>query len=1166
MDLKELVSDPRTSLRVQTGINRTKYAGTYGHLSNYVFWSAAADEQRQIWEHQRAAACLLAAYLNSDRTIARESIRNEAALVKMATGAGKSAVITLLCRCMPQIKRVLVVTPRIALTDQLHDYIRSHFWTTMGLAGANKTSTYTDDGAEAGATVEPAYIAQLLPSRINSILEHSHTQERIVLVGTLQALDQVRRTSTKPPSDDPAKNQEIHAAGKMMNLIQTFDLVVVDEGHYEPAISWSRAIREADLPTVLFSATPYRNDYKSFRVRGRFVFNQSVQEALSCNIIRKPSFSLLDISALPEGDAPPSVNDGSAVQSDADDTEDSKDGRDLTAAERADARMFVAGLVKNLKQLVPPAELVNWKVIVRAERLPKLVLLQELLKELSGEDALVIHHAVTSDEQDRLRYKTVKSAQSADNDSVRFWLHETKLLEGVDDPSFIAVAIYDNFGNARQLVQQIGRVLRSSDPSRTTEQQASVYALPRHHAVIERSWSRYLEFEEYCSKNTEHVVISEAALPDRLISGLPDLQYVEGQFRPRYMLEDELSAEDIQLPASAAVFDFKGAEFDKEFLLREVSEAILGNDRFQPMEINGLPANAVAVAYYGWRTSPWLTRQFFPEWTLGVCILVKVEDLVFAHDTGGIVFDSAKLEMTRLAQNDLARGIPKSSDDRRVRVIRMSAASLDMSERAIRAQATRTASFEETFTDLLDPGMFPTSAFGRVGLHGRYLGFTQARVRDTRPMLLPLSEYLTWAEEVAKDIATNPLPQNPVFGRYAKLVSAPNKDGGAPKNVLIDLGDSFEDYRSQDDVSLRILMQDVDNPDLCADVDEDGNFDVEIAGKSYKCNIEYREKTGRYRIASAGLDQYFQAMTQSGRRSAFTFSELLNRTQSFRVIPALVDVVYANGKFYMPQGLEQREDGSFPQMDNLVAVPILRDLQTEKGERIYPNDKVAWRARSQFGAIKAICELLPGEPVPDQYGQLGQDLAQFDLVICDDDGNEIGDFLAIDTQQRRVCIIHAKASDEVSLAAVSAVQVVGRQALSSLAFCSGISVTPRVTEERWGTEVNANGKKLDGLSRIFKNANNLDLPSARKAALDALRNKSWNKEIWIVASRLLNRSVFQDRLENNKDNLTMQTSMFLASLTTSCARANARLRIYCHESAPVEGVPEEPDLVAIDGI
>lgn len=876
MDLRDLVADDRTSLKSTAGVDRQGYRAIVDYLRRYRFWAEAGSADPQVWDHQQAATCLLAAYLSADRAIPREDIKNEAALVKMATGAGKSAVITILCRCIPSVRRTLIVTPRSALTDQIYTYIRTKFWKIMGLT-ATARSTYVDaEGDEAGAPVEGAYIAHLLPSQIETILGHAPPfPERVVLVGTLQALDQIRRTAEEPLGEDDTKNRQIIEAGRILEMIGGFDLVVVDEGHYEPAISWSRAIRRMDLPTVLFSATPYRNDYKSFRVRGRFVFNQSIQEALEQRIIRTPEFAGLAMV-----EAPPSAAFESVAQPQMlaiEEEEDGSDDRALTDQEKADARGFARCLVHQLRDVAVPEGIENWKVIVRAEQLPKLILLQRLLKELTGQDALVIHHAVKTKSQSKLQFQTVKSAQASDrSDKARFWLHETKLLEGVDDPSFVAVAIYDNFGNARQLIQQIGRVLRSSDFSRKKDQKAYVLARLRHIEAIKDSWARYLEFEDYCATNTQHVVISEAAFPERLIKTLPDLQYVEGQFRPRYMLDRKLCIDDIQLPASAAVFDFNGEGFDKRAVREEISEAILGNDRFQPVELLGLPDDAVAVAYYGWRTSPWLTRHFFPEWTLGVCILVKKGDLVFAHDTAGIVFDSNKLRISRVDQDVLSRGIPASTDDRRVRVIRMSAASLDMSERAIRAQATRTASFEETFTDLLDPGMFPTSAFGRVGMYGRYLGFTQARVRDSLPMLLPLREYLKWVEEVARDIRIAPQPKNPVFGRYARLVPAPDKEHAKPKNVLIDLGDSFEDYRGQDDSTLRTLMQDFDNPDLCSDVDEDGRFSVTIAGKQFACEIEYREATRRYAIRSADLDAYFQAASASGRKSAFTITELLN--------------------------------------------------------------------------------------------------------------------------------------------------------------------------------------------------------------------------------------------------------------------------------------------------
>ena len=91
-----------------------------------------------------------------------------------------------------------------------------------------------------------------------------------MLVGTYQALDLIRRRSKDARPDRAAKRK---SAEDLLKLLASFDLILVDEGHYEPAVSWSKGVRELNRPTVLLSATPYRNDFKSFRVRGRFVFN-----------------------------------------------------------------------------------------------------------------------------------------------------------------------------------------------------------------------------------------------------------------------------------------------------------------------------------------------------------------------------------------------------------------------------------------------------------------------------------------------------------------------------------------------------------------------------------------------------------------------------------------------------------------------------------------------------------------------------------------------------------------------------------------------------------------------------------------------------------------------------------------------------------------------------
>src|SRR5690606_18168862 len=105
--------------------------------------------------------------------------------------------------------------------------------------------------------------------------------DRAILVGTHQALGDIRKK---------ALNSDLQGSGNCAALLahirDDFDLVIVDEGHYEPAISWSRGVREFNLPTLLLSATPYRNDYKSFRVRRRYLFNFAYRQAVAESIIR----------------------------------------------------------------------------------------------------------------------------------------------------------------------------------------------------------------------------------------------------------------------------------------------------------------------------------------------------------------------------------------------------------------------------------------------------------------------------------------------------------------------------------------------------------------------------------------------------------------------------------------------------------------------------------------------------------------------------------------------------------------------------------------------------------------------------------------------------------------------------------------------------------------
>jgi hypothetical protein len=117
-----------------------------------------------------------------------------------------------------------------------------------------------------------------------------------------------------------------------------------------------------------------------------------------------------------------------------------------------------------------------------------------------------------------------------------------------------------------------------------------------------------------------------------------------------------------------------------------------------------------------------------------------------------------------------------------------------------------------------------------------------------------------------------------------------------------------------------------------------------------------------------------------------TFTQILNRNQAFRLIPKKLGVVYANGTFYLPQGFAPRPDGTISQLQDVIAVPILSDITTEKGENLYFPDRDAWGKKSLFGLMKKMSEhSKPSSPL--EWGELGKAIKRFDLTI-----NQCGHF------------------------------------------------------------------------------------------------------------------------------------------------------------------------------
>lgn len=172
----------------------------------------------ELWPHQREALKTIEGYLSAYS----KGKTDKSALVQMPTGSGKSGVIAIAARCLPDVGAVLVLTPRVSLRDQLCRDIQGRFFKHIQYPPGTlpKAIQRVDEGQLPILDVDAA---------------------KRVYVTTIQKLVSL------------AANQ----SAIFKNFTDVLSLVIVDEGHYEPAKEWSKVIRAVKVPKVVFTATPY---------------------------------------------------------------------------------------------------------------------------------------------------------------------------------------------------------------------------------------------------------------------------------------------------------------------------------------------------------------------------------------------------------------------------------------------------------------------------------------------------------------------------------------------------------------------------------------------------------------------------------------------------------------------------------------------------------------------------------------------------------------------------------------------------------------------------------------------------------------------------------------------------------------------------------------------
>jgi len=1022
---------------------------------------AEAFNSTKLWRHQRAAVTFVAKYLAA----VAESATVPAALLRLPTGAGKTGVMAVVVNYLDIGGKVLVIAPSEYLTKQIEDHFNTRFWSD--------------------SHIRPPQPPKLATIFVPTTLAGALAKKTEVFVCTTTTLQMLYEDSSR--RGRKAWTDEYETLSKAVRL------VIVDEGHREPAREWARAVRSLRQPTLLFSATPYRNDFRFFNIGSDkpFRFHFPVKSAIDEGIIRDVAFRY---PAEPFG----------------------------TNA-RAFARELRAFLATFEAETRP-------KVIVRcADEASIRDVMKALVSEGEPPKNVIGVHDRFGDEDDRFFSEVPRSHDA------QFWVHQFKLTEGLDNYQFRVIAFFQPFGNARSLVQQVGRVLRNRN--RVKGEEAFVFS-DRADALEER-WNGYLEFEAA----GEDAVLSPAEIVRRYVASLPKRYYFDREYRRPARLaggtnvtDDEQTTinegleKQIRLLRTAEVFRLPKA-FDDDDLGLLVENSI---DLYEDEDIETIVPRIVdepmCHAFLNWKMgqSALLAEDGFFEIALMPAVFYRADGYLFHQGPVSLREVAADAELTPLEPRDLERllGVNLS-------ITQLSLTNCDLSRTSVRRRSIGARSVADIAPGLADHFHFVSSAAGLVpgvgAMNVRYVGFARSRISEEAGKRVALGSYRTWCDGIARQLNSKTLQPPQVLERFAQSIHPPANPRA--KHILIDLYDFLAEFKARDEEAAVAAFYPERFEATAAEIDDHGAFSFNIRNEQIDdAKVNYERGAKRFVISSLKLNRKFTAISQKrARKSAAAFL-----SQKASVLIILEDgTLYADRHFYSPR-VPLWGAGRVEALGILNKVEPLKAVLTEKGpvEDEEKGEKIlidgdTWRMDSIFGVIVRTDDMFR--------------LAQWDpdFLICDDMGTEIADFIAVSSDPPKIALLHAKVAKGRTAAADF--HVLNSQIVKNLElFNPGGTMLP-ARAARWSEKWQGQIHRI----HMRKKKTKVGGKAAYELILTLLRSARTEREVWAVVGPGMGVGSYVTQLGRKLPKYpAIQLAYLLQSCNATVSSVGARFRLF----------------------
>ncbi|MFY0712772.1 DEAD/DEAH box helicase family protein [Seonamhaeicola sp. NFXS20] len=890
-------------------------------------------------DYQLSAVKKMKTYIDSFKAKETEG----SALVAMPTGSGKTIVIAGLAACLKDVKGVLILSPRRPIVNQLFNEISNEIFNVK----------FTD----------------LKKKPTKSVYDIDVTEDQIkenpIICWTIQKLNSVYNEREK---------------NEIYNLLKKhIQLILFDEGHYEPAPKWSDAVRSFTVPRIIFSATPFRNDFKKFDIDWKNnVYKIGYQELIKRKYIR--SINIHDIGS----------------------------------------QNKIEHVIDNLLSRINSTKSSeNNRLIIKCDNVESILKICKILKNKSI-DFIAIHETFKNRFKDankaigKYLYQTVPKNQNERTEQI--WIHQFKLIEGIDSSKFKYLAIIDPMTSTRSLVQQIGRIIRIPDDK---EMLGEVFNYTEHNYKDE--WNRFLEVD--ANGNLTQTLAYN--IYNQIVDSLDESYYVDKKMRStltRTTFEDwrlEDLKENLLLPLKVNLIS-KISEFDFDsFKVNYLDKELEDKDHYIFKSIFG--AKSLLYLYFTINNSPYLKESFFPELTHHICFVKEMKNFIFFYDSGKMLpVGRDDLGLRYGIDSNILKSIFKETGDTVVSRIALKNTNIGSSEP--HSHSFMASSIEDTTGYLNDFSHFMSSTFGHYkdkkvykeyknpDLKNEeyqirtYLGFGTGRVSQSEGKNVKFKEFLDWLDYLNSSLESQS-DSTSVFNRYTTEIT--NESDDIPQSIMLDLfdieisSDNFkignieEEYIDEE----KEIYQLNDTFYLIDFNDSKYQFNLKINDTNYPIIIKYDDNRKKFKLESDTLKGDIQLEDATTNQKVIQILKTINRKQCFRIITEK-GLSYSGGRFYKPHFKfgKHFDETLSPLAYSIFSIDKLDELHSEKGTK--NNDDGGWDENSLFNLI-------------DQRGK-GSDLEKHmldvgekeEFLLCTDMQTEPADFIWV--TNKKIAFIHIK--------------------------------------------------------------------------------------------------------------------------------------------------------------